>query len=245
MSFLDGIRDGATATCQPVADDDCVAHGACALRGFGRSDSAVLRHIVKQKRLFRRGEILYRAGEPFNYVCGIRSGSVKSYLCNEDGEAQVTGFWFAGDLLDLNGLHHDSRACIVEALEATSVCEISTDNMQQLFAEIPATRFELLKNVSAQVNGAEDLIRVIETKRSDQRLALFLLEMSRRAELRGVSGRDIRLTMSHTDLASFLGMARETLSRTFSRFDTEGMIAGRSESIILTDLEALRRVTRG
>jgi len=232
------------ATCRPEAGDDCAAHGVCALRAFARTDPGVFDRISKQKRVFRRGEILFHAGQPFSYVCAIRSGSVKSYLCSEEGEAQVTGFWFAGELLDLNGIHHDSRACVVEALETTSVCELPTDFLQQLLADVPAARLEMLKNMSAQVHGAEELIRVIETKRTDQRLAVFLLEMSRRAALRGLSDRDIRLTMSHTDLASFLGMARETLSRALSRFDADRIVTGRGEAILLRDVGALRALAR-
>ena len=239
------IRHDAPATCRPVAGQDCAAHGICALRGFARSNPAVFYRIVKHKHVFRRGEILFHAGQPFRYVCAIRSGSVKTYLCNEDGEAQVTGFWFAGELLDLNGIHRDSRACVVEALEMTSVCELSTDDLQQLFEDFPAARIEMLKNMSAQVHGAEELIRVIETKRTEQRLALFLIEMSRRAGLRGLDDSEVRLTMSHTDLASFLGMARETLSRALSRFDAVGLIAGRGEIVVLKDPEALHGLARG
>jgi len=126
----------------------------------------------------------------------------------------------------------------------TSVCELPTDFLQQLLADVPAARLEMLRNMSAQVHGAEELIRVIETKRTDQRLAVFLLEMSRRAALRGLSDREIRLAMSHTDLASFLGMARETLSRALSRFDSEGMVAGRGEVILIKDPDALRTLAR-
>ena len=232
------------ATCRPEARDDCAVHGICALRVLARTDPSVFDRISKQRRIFRRGEILFHAGQPFSFVCAIRSGSVKSYLCSEEGEAQVTGFWFAGELLDLNGIHHDSRACVVEALEMTSVCELPTDFLQQLLADVPAARFEMLRNMSAQVHGAEELIRVIETKRTDQRLAVFLLEVSRRAALRGLSEREIRLAMSHTDLASFLGMARETLSRALSRFDMEGMVAGRGEVILIKDPDALRALAR-
>jgi CRP/FNR family transcriptional regulator len=233
------------ATCRPEAGDDCAAHGVCALRAFARTDPSVFDRIAKQKRIYRRGEILFHAGQPFSYVCAIRSGSVKSYLCSEEGEAQVTGFWFAGELLDLNGIHHDSRACVVEALETTSVCELPTDFLHQLLADVPAARLEMLKNMSAQVHGAEELIRVIETKRTDQRLAVFLLEMARRAALRGLSDREIRLTMSHTDLASFLGMARETLSRALSRFDTDGVIQGRAEVIVIKSPKDLRNIAHG
>jgi CRP/FNR family transcriptional regulator len=233
------------ATCRPEAGDDCAAHGICALRAFARTDPSVFDRITKQRRVYRRGELLFHAGQPFSYVCAIRSGSVKSYLCSVEGEAQVTGFWFAGELLDLNGIHDDTRACVVEALETTSVCELPTDFLQQLLTDVPAARLEMLKNMSAQVHGAEELIRVIETKRTDQRLALFLLEMSRRAALRGLSDREIRLTMSHTDIASFLGMARETLSRALSRFDSDGTIDGRAEVIVLNDPDALRRIAHG
>jgi CRP/FNR family transcriptional regulator len=123
----------------------------------------------------------------------------------------------------------DSRACVVEALETTSVCELPTDFLKQLLAEVPAARLEMLKNMSAQVHSAEELIRVIETKRTDQRLAVFLLEMSQRAALRGLSDQEIRLTM-HTDLASFLEWPGEHWSRALSRFDTEGTITGRVKS---------------
>jgi len=234
-----------TATCRPDAGDDCAAHGICALRAFARTDPSVFDRISKQKRVYRRGEILFHAGHPFSFVCAIRSGSVKSYLSSEDGEAQVTGFWFAGELLDLNGIHDDSRACVVEALETTSVCELPTDFLQQLLVNVPAARLEMLRNMSAQVHSAEELIRVIETKRTEQRLAVFIMGMSRRAALRGLSDSEIRLTMSHTDLASFLGMARETLSRALSRFDADGTIAGRGEVIRIRNLDALRALARG
>lgn len=233
------------STCKPVPGADCLAHGNCALRAFARSNPEVFDRIVKRKRVFRRGEILHHAGQPFRYVCAIRAGSVKTYVCSDDGEAKVTGFWFAGEMLDLNGIHLDCRAGVVEALETTTVCELSTDYLQELLAIAPTVRFELLRNTSAQVHRAEETVRLVETKRTDQRLAIFLLDMSRRASSRGVSGTELRLSMSRTDLASFLGMARETLSRVLSRFDAEGMIGGRGNMISLRDSPALRNLARG
>ncbi|MDP1952582.1 MAG: cyclic nucleotide-binding domain-containing protein, partial [Betaproteobacteria bacterium] len=109
-------RPAVLQTCDPVACNYCGIYNLCLPLGLESADLSLLDSLVRRKAVFKRGQLLFRSGKRFDYVYAIRSGSVKSYLCTEDGRTQITGFHIAGELLGLSALAARHYTCDAMAL---------------------------------------------------------------------------------------------------------------------------------
>lgn len=212
--------------------------------GLDSADTSLLDRYVKRKRLFKRGEVFYRIGEAFNYVYAIRSGSVKTYISTDDGRLQITGFHVPGELLGLNAIDERRYNCEAMALETTSVCEISVDCFEELARQIPSVHYQMLKMMSREIKHNQELMLLLGKKNAEERLATYLLSLSRRFAMRNYSPTQFNLSMSRGDIGNYLGIAEETVSRIFTRFQEEGVITSERRHIILNDLERLSAIAR-
>lgn len=96
-----------------------------------------LDNIIQRGRPIQSGEHLYRAGDKFNSVYAVRSGSIKTHLINDDGIEQITGFYLPGEVLGFDGIDNTDHGCNVVALETSSVCEITFSRLEELTLQIP------------------------------------------------------------------------------------------------------------
>ena len=109
-------------TSMKVACRDCSLSRLCLPMGLARSDMDRLDAIMSRPRPVRRGEHLFRAGDPFRSLYAVRSGSLKVYTPCQDGTEQVLGFHLPGELVGLDAIEHEQHACSAKGLETTTVC---------------------------------------------------------------------------------------------------------------------------
>ena len=230
--------------CVAISCQNCGLYQLCLPMGLDSADTALLDHYVKRKRMIKRGEVLYRIGEVFTYVYAIRSGSVKTYLSTDDGRLQITGFHVPGELLGLNAIDEKRYSCEAVALEATSVCEISVECFEELARQIPSVHYQMLRMMSKEIRNNQELMLLLGKKNAEERLATYLLSLSRRFAMRNYSPTQFNLSMSRGDIGNYLGIAEETVSRIFTRFHEEGIIASERRHITLNDLERLSAIAR-
>jgi len=232
----------AEGVCGAVACGDCGIYQLCVLLGLQSGDLSLLEFIIRRKQTFRRGEVLYRMGDPLEYIYAIRGGSVKTYITTEDGRVQVTGFHIAGELLGLNAIENRRHECEARALETTSACAISIERFEQLARQQPAIQYEMLKIMSGEIRHHQDLLLLLGKRNAEERLAAYLLSLSRRFAKRRYSSTEFNLSMSRSDIGNYLGIAEETVCRLFTRFQEEGLITTRRRYIKLRDLERLKAI---
>lgn len=232
------------SVCMPISCQSCGLYQLCLPMGLDSADTALLDRYVKRKRLLKRGEALYRIGEAFTYVYAIRSGSVKTYISTDDGRLQITGFHVPGELLGLSAMDDKRYNCDAMALETTSVCEISVDCFEELVRQIPSVHYEMLRMMSREIKHNQELMLLLGKKNAEERLATYLLSLSRRFAMRNYSPTQFNLSMSRGDIGNYLGIAEETVSRIFSRFQDEGVITSERRHIILNSLERLSSIAR-
>jgi CRP/FNR family transcriptional regulator len=213
--------------------------------GLNQSDTSLLDSIVKRKQVFKRGEVLYRIGQPFEYIYAIRSGSVKSYVFTDDGRVQITGFHIAGELVGLNDIDSPAYSCEARALETTSVCEVSIDRFQELVERMPSIQYQMLRIMSGEIRHNQELMLLLGKKSAEERVATYLLSLSRRFERRHYSPIQFNLSMSRSDIGNYLGLAEETVCRVLARFQDEGLIVSQRRQITLNDAEKLKGIARG
>ncbi len=225
-----------------VACQDCSLFQLCLPVGLEQGDLELLDRIIKRRRPVQRGEHLFRAGDAFHSVYAVRSGSVKTYTVSEDGAEQVTGFHLPGELFGLDAITASRHPCSAVALEATSVCEVPFDRLEELGAEVHSLPRQMLRVMSKAILHDQTLLAYLSRKSAEERLAGFLLSLSQRFASRGFSAREFNLSMSRIDIGNYLGLAEETVSRLFTRFQDQGMLVVERKHVRLTDLDRLRQL---
>lgn len=226
-------------TCDPVACRYCGIYKLCLPLGLNRADMSLLDSIVRRKAVFKRGQLLFRPGKRFDHVYAIRSGSVKSYLCTEDGRTQITAFHIAGELLGLSALAARRYTSEASALETTSVCIVDAARFEELAQEMPSLQYQMLTIMSKQIRHDEELMLLLGKRSAEEKLAGYLLGLSKRYASRNYSPTEFHLSMSRGDIGNYLGIAEETVCRILGRFRAEKLITMHRRHIRLNDVERL------
>ena len=187
------------------------------------------------------GESLYFEGDPFRFVYAVRSGTFKSSLTLANGREQVSGFHLAGELMGLDGLASGKCASTATALEDTEVCAIPYANLSEQAATSPGLQMVLTRLMSREIVREHGLMMLLGSMNAEERLAAFLVNLSQRMKARGYSPCEFHLRMSRAEIGSYLGMKLETVSRTFSAFQQQGLLEVDKKHIRIVDLEGLAR----
>ncbi|MDP2877998.1 MAG: fumarate/nitrate reduction transcriptional regulator Fnr [Sulfuricella sp.] len=231
--------------CSPVTCKDCGIYGLCREVNGPDVDLRLLETIVRNRKIFKRGELLYRIGEPLRAIYAIRCGSVKSYVLTNDGRVQITGFHITGEVLGLGALVANQYMSEARALETTMVCEVPIDVLEAYSAEVPSIRQQMLNIMSQEILDNQELMLLLGKKNADERLATFLLSLSRRFQRRSYSPSQFNLSMSRSDIGNYLGMAEETVCRVFTRFQDGGLLNTERRQVQLLDQDRLKSISLG
>jgi CRP/FNR family transcriptional regulator len=238
------FRQAADQNCEPIACAQCGVYQLCLPLGLHQADLTLLESIVKRKELYKRGQLLFRAGDQFDFIYAIRSGSVKTYVCTEDGRTQITGFHIAGELVGLSALASGRYSCEARALETTSVCRVEAERLDELAQTIPSIQYQMLKIMSGHIRQDEELMLLLGKRGAEERLAEYLVGLSRRFAARNYSATQFHLSMSRGDIGNYLGIAEETVCRILARFQEAGLIVTNRREVRLVNLPQLEAVGR-
>ena len=220
----------------------CAMRHLCMPQGVGTDDMPKLEALICTARTIRRGEALYRSGDPFDSLYAVRSGSMKTSMAHRDGREQVTGLRIAGEPLGLDGISEGVHVCSAVALEDSSVCIVPYAELKRLCREIGSMQERLHKLLGEQIVRESAQMMVLGSLSADERVAAFLLDVSERNAQRGYSSNEFNLRMTREDMGSYLGMTLETVSRTLSRFQKRGQIDTQGKFIRIVDFEGLRKL---
>ena len=203
-----------------------------------------LADLVKQRRRLERRQHLFRQGDRLESLYVVKSGSLKGYETTADGLEQIVGFYFPGEVLGLDGLGARQHNCAAVALETTVVCELSLIRLVELCEHCPTLHREMCRIVGNEIAADQDMFLLLAQRSAEERLATFLLSLSRRFRERGFSELDFNLSMTHQDIASFLGLTPQTLSRLFATFRDEGLINTLHRRVHINDIERLCKIAK-
>ncbi len=186
-----------------------------------------------------RGESLYKAGDEFGSVYALRSGFFKTSLVAAEGREQVTGFFMAGELLGLEGIGTGRYHGTAIALEDSEVCVMPFAMIESLSREIPALQRHLHAVLAREIVRDHGIMMLLGSMRAEERLATFLLNLSKRFTRRGYSASDFHLRMTREEIGSYLGLKLETVSRLFSQFQKDGHIEVNQKHVRIVDSAGL------
>ena len=215
---------------------DCSLATLCLPLSLDMQDLDALDNIVKRSRPLKKGEFLFRQGDTFASVYAVRSGSLKTFSVTDCGEEQITGFHLPSEFVGLSGMDTELYPVSAIALETTSICEIPFDRLDDLSASLPQLRRQLMRIMSREIRDDQQMMMLLSKKTADERIATFLVNLSARFRARGYSPQQFRLAMSRNEIGNYLGLAVETVSRVFTRFQQNGLLAAEGKEINLLNL---------
>ncbi|MGA9341339.1 MAG: helix-turn-helix domain-containing protein [Rhodanobacteraceae bacterium] len=203
----------------------CALHELCLPTGIYSDALERLDAVIRDKRLLNRGKPLFRQGDAFHSLFVVRSGSLKTFVENRAGNVQMLGFHLPGEIIGMDALANNRHLCAAEALECTDICELPYARLQHVAHQVPALHRQLMRIMSREIGSDQSHLVMMGTRLAQERLAIFLRSFADRYKRLSWDPLKLLLPMSRLDLANYLGLALETVSRLFSQMDEAGILA--------------------
>ncbi|WP_269801142.1 FNR family transcription factor [Psychromonas sp. MB-3u-54] len=214
---------------------DCSISQLCIPYSLNENELERLDNIIERKKPIQKGQEIFKAGQEMKCLYAIRSGTLKSYTITEQGDEQITAFHLAGDLIGFDAISSETHPSFSQALETSMICEIPYDTLDTLSISMPKLRQQILRLMSGEIVGDQNMILLLSKKNAEERLASFIFDLSQRFAARGFSPREFRLSMTRGDIGNYLGLTVETISRLLGRFQKMEMIAVKGKYISILD----------
>ncbi|WP_150138531.1 FNR family transcription factor [Candidatus Enterovibrio escicola] len=222
---------------------DCSISQLCIPFTLSESELNQLDKIIERKKPIQKGQPLFQAGDQLRSLYAIRSGTIKSYTITEQGDEQITAFHLAGDLVGFDAINLMLHPSFAQALETSMICEIPFGILDNLSGKIPKLRQQIMRLMSSELKGDQEMILLLSKKSAEERLAAFLHSLSTRLFQRGFSPKEFRLTMTRGDIGNYLGLTVETISRLLGRFQKNRMLSVKGKYITILDDNEMYRLT--
>jgi CRP/FNR family transcriptional regulator, anaerobic regulatory protein len=223
-----------------VSCSQCNLRELCFPHGMNDEELTNMDAVVDQPKPIHKHDFLYRDGDKANAIYAVRSGCVKTMTESANGEEQIVGFHLAGEILGLDGFVDGTYTCNAQALETSSICELPLDQLEELCHNVPGLQRQMRRIMGKEVSADHKLLLLLGKMTAEERLASFLLSLSGRMEERHWKENEFNLAMPRQDIANYLGMAVETVSRLFASFQSEKIIEVDRRHITILDMDRLK-----
>ena len=197
--------------------------------------------IVRRSEPMHEGDHLFRVSDSFKSIYAVRAGCYKTYTVDSEGREHVLGFHLPGELIGLDAIHSGRYRCNAVALDTATVCVLPYEELGKLAGQIEGLRSQIFRLMSKDISDAAALSGDFT---AEERIASFLTGLSRRLHLRGFSPTMFNLTMSRRDIANYLRLAPETVSRILARFEKDSLITLERRAVRLRALPKLTELGR-
>jgi len=177
---------------------------------------------LSKDRNLEKNEHAFLQGDKVTNYYNIRAGSIKIYKLSQDGRKQIIGFLFPGDFMGMS--HEDSFSYSAESLEKTILCQFNKVALENFFIKFPAVENKILNLVNYELSAAQDQIFLLGKCSAKERLLQFFYNISKQREKLGWVENPIHLPMPRSDIANFLGLTVETVSRSLSELKSDKII---------------------
>jgi CRP/FNR family transcriptional regulator len=230
----------------PNACSICPVRNACLPAGLNGAALDAFEDLIKVKRRVLEGALLCRTGDRFSALFIVRSGTLKSTRHWQNAH-RVMAFHLPADFVGLDAIESGAYVHDVWAMEDSEVCILPYAQLTALGHTSPAVSVRLIRLLSGSLSGYQHLMLTLGNMTADQRIAWFLMMLSARYQRLGYAGDRFVLRMRQGDIASYLGLTYETVSRVIAQLKRLRVIAtseGRWKypDVELRDPDALRRI---
>jgi CRP/FNR family transcriptional regulator len=202
-----------------------------------------LRGIAVTK-VFEPGATLFGADELATMVGTVVQGTIKCFKLLADGRQQIVGFLFPGDFV--GSPTQETTHSFAAALTRVELCLFPFPAIQRLIREMPNLERRLLSLANEDLDLAQEWMLLLGRKTAQERLATFLLLLAQKAKARGIAAGPIDLPMNRSEIADYIGLSLETVSRQFSKLKSSGHIRiEHNNEVTIRNLEGLTEIAEG
>lgn len=196
------------------------------------TDSSLIQNIVQVK-----GRYIYYQGEEIKKLFFVKSGSVKTIYFNENGDQQIINFHYPGEIIGLAHLNYSYHSLSAITLEKSVICAFSLRFILENCEKHPNLLTNLLNRFNAEIKHRHESLLGINHRIASKRLGNFLLDLINRQYLPRNKPIELHLTMSRADMANYLGLAPETVSRVLSKYEKSGLIFAHKKIVRINNLD--------
>ncbi len=218
---------------------NCALAALCMPHSVPAADVDRIEAVVERGRPLQSGDYLFRDGDAFHSLYMVSSGALRLISLADDGEQRVAGFVLPGEMAGLGGIAAKSYTNSAQALDTTMVCRLPFSRMEDLCRELPGLQHYFFEALSRDLVQGQSLSMMLSCRAAEERLAVFLWGISVRQGRRGLSTTRFRLPMSRMDIASYLGLTPETVSRVIQQMRGKGLVEIDGREVHLPDLTGL------
>lgn len=204
----------------------------CFPPGINESHLHYLDNLVEKQKIYHRGDFIFKSGDQFSYIYILRSGCVKTYKLNTQGDITITGFCYPGEILGFNAIAAKQYQENAIVLDTVSVCALRYDELEKLSLQFPCFQKQLV-NLMSEKLSTHTVMNFSSS--AESKVAHFLISISIKMKNYGTTGLNFNLSMSREDIAKHLGLASETVSRILSKFQVNNLVEFSKKSIVLKD----------
>jgi len=208
---------------------------------FSDEDLEKVLVLIKRKR-YDKGEIIFNEGDICDQLLIVNGGSLKVFQVSKEGKEQILYVLNEGSFLgDLNLLKKDVYTFSASALEETHLCTIAKDDFDGLMREHPALTAQVMAYAHDRIRDLEKLVQTLTTKDVESRLAALLIRLAESFGIKKENGIEIQLPITREEMANFVGLTRETVSRKLSSLQADGLIElGDNRMLLIKDMAGIR-----
>lgn len=225
-----------------ISCSNCSLRELCIPQGMTEDELKLVDAIVERKKPVHKNDYLFRAGDTNRSLYAVLSGSVKTLVDNPNGEEQIVGFHLPGELLGMDGFSGDAHTCSAVALETSSVCEFPLDKIDEICHDVPSIQYAMRRLMGKEVTKDHAMLLLLGRMSAEEKLASFLISLSKRMAQRHWKPTEFNLTMPRQDIANYLGLAVETVSRLFAHLQDEKIIEVDRRRVNIADMERLKAI---
>lgn len=219
---------------------DCKNAGICVTNGLKESEIREVSALINVKRPMPHGFHLYNQGDACKSLYIVKSGSFRGFMVSSDGMEQTIGFYLPGDLIGLDSFNEGINGCTVEALETSAVCELPMAKFLLACNTSANLQHRLFQRIGKQISLNYNRIALLAQRSAMERTANFLYMVSKQYGSLGYSSTLLKLTMPRRDIANFLGLTLETLSRQLAMLNRMHIINIEQRWVEIKNMDALK-----
>ncbi len=225
-----------------ISCSNCTLRELCIPQGMSEDELQLVDQIVERKKPVHKNDYLFRAGDTNRSIYAVLSGSVKTLVDNPSGEEQIVGFHLPGELLGMDGFSGDAHTCSAVALETSSVCEFPLESLDKVCHDVPSIQYAMRRLMGKEVTKDHAMLLLLGRMSAEEKLASFLISLSKRMAQRHWKPTEFNLTMPRQDIANYLGLAVETVSRLFAHLQEEEIIEVDRRRVNICDMQRLQGI---
>jgi len=222
----------------------CNVNKICSIHYLERSKRNSLEKFIEHEPLIKKKKTIIKNGQKSGAIYFVRSGSLKSCITTIDGEEKIINFFQSGDVIGLETIHNSNFSYSIKTLEASSMCKLSFESIFSIQHQEPRFYMLLMELMTRQLNQSRMLNNLLRRNSSGCRFAGYLLYLSDCFKQQGLSPTEFYLSMRREDIAGYLNMTKETISRVIHHLNALGLVEVKRNYVTLKNIEELKKLAK-